>query len=549
LRRSAVLDIADRPLDATGDRAALLSLETSPVFDAYMAIKRETVGRAGWHVWLLPHPHTPSCAAFEEALKRLSRKDRAHLERHLAGNGSARDLPPTIQSVSAAMQVVDGASRLGPVALRADPVRSLRLEDALGVAGRRFANAPDAVVSRYLENLGTDAPRFAVRILLVPSSPFNEPCGLLAGSEPVTGFVNYGRFRGADLVEAVLCMVGQALMHRSAYRALPATEIAYRLTGDRDQRLRFLRSIAYMMSLVAAAETVRAHFDPGHVDMAERLGVYLSWSGLAGVIRPIWTRFMRGELSRDEATAAIVAALSGQEHVIVTQRNSAVLAADFYLLELMTAEGDAVAANRFARFERDLAAELAAYLHCAVGGELAHCQAEYIEHCAPDLKTFIATVNDGESGLAWPAVFTAYGIRSLDLAERAFALRSRHGSGNQWCAVARLLRMYLDGQLPSRVFVDQCFSTRHNNGPVLDKLYDTSRIMSVLDAQAAGDVGTLLAHASTEVRRMWARKTYLERHRQGHDACWLGVQPEHTADDIRRWEVSYGWSARDMRVC
>ena len=74
--------------------------------------------------------------------------------------------------------------------------------------------------------------------------------------------------------------------------------------------------------------------------------------------------------------------------------------------------------------------------------------------------------------------------------------------------------------LPRRVFIDQCFTLRHNNGPLFDKCFDVSNVLTVLDAQASGDYDRLLQHASTAVRRLWTaqrKASFIGRH-----PVWLG---------------------------
>ena len=65
-----------------------------------------------------------------------------------------------------------------------------------------------------------------------------------------------------------------------------------------------------------------------------------------------------------------------QERVVATgrgvraERDLAEAAADFYVLELLTAREDAGAAKRLAAVEGSLAREFACYLDMAIGGEL-----------------------------------------------------------------------------------------------------------------------------------------------------------------------------------
>jgi cyclophilin family peptidyl-prolyl cis-trans isomerase len=89
-----------------------------------------------------------------------------------------------------------------------------------------------------------------------------------------------------------------------------------------------------------------------------------------------------------------------------------------------------------------------------------------------------------------------------------------------------MMGRYVTGEIPERVFIDQCFTLEHNNGSVFDKFYAVQDMPAVLDAQARTDVDTLARYASATVRRMF-------RHHQG-----LGPPPE---------EEPSGWFELSLR--
>jgi hypothetical protein len=138
----------------------------------------------------------------------------------------------------------------------------------------------------------------------------------------------------------------------------------------------------------------------------------------------------------------------------------------------------------------------------------------------PELRAFVTEINHGESAISWRRIFDRLGTRALLLAEAAFEGPCIPYGGLKWSPVARTLRLHLDDVLPRRVFIDQCFTLRHNNGPLFDKCFDVSNVLTVLDAQAAADYDHLWQHASTAVRRLWTdhqTATFAGRH-----PVWLG---------------------------
>jgi hypothetical protein len=218
------------------------------------------------------------------------------------------------------------------------------------------------------------------------------------------------------------------------------------------------------------------------------------------------------------------------------ERNLAEAAADFYVLELLTARNDADAARMLAEFETRLAREFACYLDMAVGGELRYAMQHLGKEALPtELACFFREIDPGERGMAWMAwtvVRRVLGLRALELAAQVFRTSgwAENFGGDAWATVARLLRDHLRGRVVARVFVDQCFSLEHNTGSVFNKLYETEALAAILETQYRDDYGTLLRHASDAVRRCW--RLYEWRRRQEHDPVWLGVQVTDTYEEL-----------------
>jgi hypothetical protein len=218
------------------------------------------------------------------------------------------------------------------------------------------------------------------------------------------------------------------------------------------------------------------------------------------------------------------------------ERDLAQAAADFYVLELLTARGDADAAKMLTDFETSLAREFACYLDMAVGGELRYAMQHLGKEALPaDLACFFREIDPGERGMAWMAwtvVRRVLGLRALELAAHVFGTSgwAENFGGEAWATVARLLRDHLRGRVIARVFVDQCFSLEHNTGSVFNKLYETETVVGILEAQCRDDYSALLRHASDAVRRCWRLHEW--RRRQEHDPVWLGVQPTDTYEEL-----------------
>ena len=227
---------------------------------------------------------------------------------------------------------------------------------------------------------------------------------------------------------------------------------------------------------------------------------------------------------------------------VIAERDLAESAADFYLLETLSAEGNEEAARKLSTLEERLASEFAIYLDLALGGELRYARRHLGEEALPrELVCFFRETCPGHRGkawLVWSVVRRSLQLRALELAEDLFSdsrWRENFG-GSPWAGVARLLRQYLEGDVSRRIFVDQCFSIQHNSGSVFNKLFDTRKLASVLIAQSKDDYEKLLVFASYEVSRRWRLREW--RRRQDHDPVWLGVQILDTFDEIHEEGVA-----------
>lgn len=211
-------------------------------------------------------------------------------------------------------------------------------------------------------------------------------------------------------------------------------------------------------------------------------------------------------------------------------------AADFYLLEVLSAGGDEKAAKELGRLEKRLAEEFSAYLDMAVGGELRYAKRHLPEDSLPpELACYFREVVPAQRGrawLVWTVVRRALGPRALDLAGELFSRRDwpRNFGGWAWAQAVRHLRRYLEGEIGPRIFVDGCFSIEHNCGLLLNKLYDTRKLSRVLVAQGASDCHTLLSYASDSVKRRWRIREWEKR--KDHDPIWLGVQVLDTYEEL-----------------
>jgi cyclophilin family peptidyl-prolyl cis-trans isomerase len=277
---------------------------------------------------------------------------------------------------------------------------------------------------------------------------------------------------------------------------------------------------------MTAGHLVRAVY-PGHRPCVDVLGTRWRYPRLHSVAERHWSRYLDGDVDRASALSAMAADLTAHSpRWFVDHVDPSSLAADFYLLEWLTAEGDRPARERLSRWLPQLCGELAGHLDNVIGNELGHYERARTHQLPQEISDFITRINSGDSRVSWQRLRRELGhARALRLATEAFAGPGIEFGGEAWAPVAAMARRYALHELPDRVFVDQCFTLEHNNGSLFDKYHDTTTMREVLDAQASTDLGKLLRHASAEVRDLWNGQ---RRASAEHHPLWLGASPTDT---------------------
>ncbi|WFE62941.1 peptidylprolyl isomerase [Micromonospora sp. WMMD714] len=487
----------------------------SDTLDLFLALHRELAGRCSWEVCLLPRPVEPAVAALRDGLR--------------GWRAAGLPIPPAALVAPDGPAATDAATRTVLAAM--DAARP-RLAPAIAAFAERRA-AAEADLDQRLRlpevggalaaAMGVAGEALELPVHLVPFAPYPPSVGLLLDGSRVAGtYLDFRRYVGATLADATLTQLGWALL-RSEHgpgHLLGRLRALLPGTGPYQRQLRLL--LTKTVVELTAGHLVRTT-DPQHRPCVEVLGTAWRFPRLYDLVRRHWTPYLDGHRDREAALAAIAAEAAAYAPRWYTENiDGASLAADFYLLEWLAAQGDAPAAERLARWAPQLSADFAGQLDLIIGTELGHYECARPDALAPDLADFLARVNLGDSRVAWWRTRRELGeIPALDLAVDAFAGPGVEYGGEAWAPIAAMLRRYAAGELPARVFIDQCFTLQHNNGCLFDKYFEAEHLLPVLEAQAAGDLATLARHASGEVRRRWQRHRY--RIERGYSPQWLGA--------------------------
>ncbi|WP_405407562.1 peptidylprolyl isomerase [Streptomyces decoyicus] len=496
----------------------------SPTLDLALALQRELTGRAGsWELNFLPRPVTPEADLFRAGLMSWAGAAGSGLPAFLAAARRPEDLLTLVDDdrLRPGTELVTTAlTAAAPTLTDALPLfEEVRKQAAVEV--NDFL-ASDRYLAPLCAALGTVDTGRTLDLHLVPLAPYPPATGFLTAAGQVTGvYVDCRRFRGSTLADAVLTMLGWAqLKSGNIPEGHLSTELVRRMPGGTPYRRRLRVILTKILVEVTAGHLVRA-VDSAHRPCADVLGTKWRYPRLHAVAERHWSRYLDGDIGRDEALTAMARNLTAHSpRWFVDHVDPSSLAADFYLLEWLTAAGDRTAGARLFRWLPHLCAELAGHLDNVIGNELGHYERARTQHHPPELADFITEINQGDSRVTWQRLRRERGHgRALQLATEAFAGPGIEFGGEAWAPVAAMVRRYVLHELPDRVFVDQCFTLEHNNGSLFDKYHDTSTMREVLDAQAATDLDTLLTHASAEVRELWHGHHRISAQ---HHPVWLG---------------------------
>lgn len=509
-----------------------LAYRRSDMLNLFLAVQRELMGRFPHELAFLPCPAAPEVARFMDGLRAWKQHGVNELPGLLVRASQPADLVDLIggdlregsQLIADAMAAVEDVLR--PAIASLDDLSDAAMADL----GRLLVFADLDTPLRAA--LGIRPGALRLPLYLVPLAPHFPGVGfLMSGNRTAGGFADCRRFTGSILADAVLTLFAWTLL-----RALPGpdslpAELGRRLpgTGHHDQRLRAV--LTKILVEVTVGHLIRTR-DPGHRACVDVLGTAWRYPRLYAAVDRHWPRYLTGLASRAECLTALAEDVAGASaRWWVEDVDAASLAADFYLLEWLSAEGDRGAAESFAHWTPRLADYLARQIDLTIGGELGHFERGRHHGLPEPIGSFLYEVTTGDSRVAWWRTRQRLGeSRALDLAVRAFDGPGTEYGGEAWGPVAATLRRYVDLELPPGIFLDQCFTLEHNNGSLFDKYFATDDIRSVLDSQAAGDLPALAEHASAEVRLRWL--AHQASTLAGYDPVWLGIQPgSSTAPD------------------
>ncbi len=185
-------------------------------------------------------------------------------------------------------------------------------------------------------------------------------------------------------------------------------------------------------------------------------------------------------------------------------RNLARACADFYLLSyLRRPHYVPEAARRLELLVEDLASEFTVYLDLACGGELRHASSWPYE--LPPCPVIGASSDRSvawREWLAWesPLYRAEYAVQAFEQA----TWPGRNYGGEPWAEIAAVLESHLRGALSAELFLDRVWNLQHHGGIVLNKVYETEELATVLQAHGKDDNDALLSYASEPTKDLWA---------------------------------------------
>jgi cyclophilin family peptidyl-prolyl cis-trans isomerase len=496
----------------------LLEIASNDPFTLFLALQREVHGRRPWELCLLPRPHTPEVGLFAAGIRILQDAGITELPAELVTAADIRSFASSLISgrdpeAARGWELVHRSLSAAEAELRAGiDTYAPSLADAVAFIGETVLRDEWRCADIMTKALGVSGNDRPLTVYLVPFAPFPPGTAFLARrSTPRFAYLDYRRFHGSSMLESLLTLAAWNLLITATGATVKGdgtlTSLLGRALPGQDLARRRLRANVMKLLIAMTAEHIVRNYDPRYRGTITEFGVDLRFPRLIAEIRNPWTHYLEGRTSRRQALDLIAKRLAARPAAwFVEQVDASSLAADFYLLEWLAAQGDHGAVAGLAAWQLRLAADFARHLDFAIGAELAHYDGIPYTAMTTELASFIRDVCQGNSLLRWPAFRRRTGADAYRLAELAFRGPGAEYGGDAWGPIARLMARYADGLVPGRVFIDQCFTLEHNNGSLFDKFYDTWDMQAALRAQADGDLAALSGYASAETRAMLDRR-------------------------------------------
>ena len=491
---------------------------SSPLLDLHFSVLREARGREPWEEALLARPLHPQLLRYVAESDRRQNEPNGYIETLLYdGDAAPTGLRATLRAVAAEMQET--------VAVRRELLRCDERQDNLQAAILQQRSFLEDVLRVPTSRRGSPCPP----VWLVPFSPYPPTYTLVKGSDRSSGSVlGVERLSEPAVVQTGLTIEALALLDRAEDGGEFRRALAGAITHAGEYGRVLLELVQEIVVTLSAAYAGQGHHPSGLYDANVLYGFDLRYARLYPIVRDIWLPFLDGDAGFDSTVGNMrerLATYPAQWYV--DQVDMASIAADFYALEIATAQGHAGATIALAVWEDDLARYLARHLVTAIGTELCHTGRIDAGRLRPDLGEFVRALQDGSALLTWPYLYEAEGSGALTLAEEVFGGPGLEFGGEAWSAVANLLRKFNDGAIGSRVFIDQCFTLEHNNGSLFDKYTYTGRMAEILSAQAGSNIEELLNGASAGARAIirvesGARDSVATRKMSGEEPLYDG---------------------------
>lgn len=187
------------------------------------------------------------------------------------------------------------------------PAHRARLEEAAALVLKEFKPKEALCLAHILGSLGMKDPSAVIPVLLTCHVPFPGAFTCRCPGGGGVCFVGVSEFKKSILFEGILHEATHVLDLMTVKQDHVLNDLRKRL-GDAGftRRDRMMRDAWHTIFFIQAAETVKRFIDPGHRHYGDAAGYYSKVAGIAALERPLWTSYLDGKLSREEAVDKII---------------------------------------------------------------------------------------------------------------------------------------------------------------------------------------------------------------------------------------------------
>ncbi len=270
--------------------------------EAMQAVHKTEVALGGWSRWALIEPTLARCQTTAEALEACA---------GLPTTFKPRTRDEAVPVREPATELVQAYQKLEPEFRQSMwPRHQAMLEKAAGRIANEFLPRQAECLEMMCQHLNIQDPRVRVPVYLVTDAP--RPGAFThRHRDGFMSIVSIGGVDGSLLYEAIIHEMLHVLDVTSADQNTVLNDLRARLrAAGLGPPAAAFHDVPHTLMFVESGEVIRRCVASNHLHYGEEMGYYDTVPELAQTVRPAWTEYLDGKISRQAALDRIMDALT-----------------------------------------------------------------------------------------------------------------------------------------------------------------------------------------------------------------------------------------------